>query len=324
MFAMKAGTAGEPGIQKLWACCHAHRFSQFAAQRDPMHTRDATPGGEEAMVDAMAVALAQVANASLCCSGGASLAAGPAPSAGQAASQRDNRIRRGQHRTRPSSRRFVLPQVTVIEPTVRREVLDVVVAEGRIVDVLPPGSGPYEGYDCLDVHRGCFILPALTDMHTHLPPDNVLNLIDLFLLLFLTHGITTIRDAGDIDGTSLPQYRDGIATGRFIGPRSFAAGPFLVKGRTRWKNIMHVDGPGDAERIARELVRQGMQCMKLYENLTVDEIAALERAASQHGLITLGHVPTPLGIEEAKLADAQHFFGVAPLHRCRGTMCSIA
>jgi len=134
----------------------------------------------------------------------------------------------------------------------------------------------------------------------------------MFLLLFLTHGVNTIRDAGDTDGTSLPAYLQGMADGRFIGPRSFAAGPFINKGSTRWTNTLHVDSPVDAERIARELVRRGARCMKLYENLTVDEIAALERAAAEHGLVSLGHVPTKLGIEEARLKDAQHFFGVAP------------
>ncbi|MBV8031584.1 MAG: amidohydrolase family protein [Betaproteobacteria bacterium] len=264
---------------------------------------------DDDMVDAVAAALAQIANASLCCSG-AHQAPIPVP-AGMAA-RKTGRPARGRHRSRPASTRFVLPHVTVIEPAVRQTTADVVVAEGRVVDVLPPGSGPYEGYDVLAAYRGCFVLPALTDMHTHLAPHNLFDLIPLWLLTYLTHGITTIRDAGDVDGTSVREYHDGIRGGRFIGPRSFPAGPFIVKGETRWTNVIQVNEPADAEGVARELVRRGMKCMKIYENLTVEEIAALERAASQHGLNTLGHVPTRLGIEEAKLRDAQHFFGVAP------------
>jgi hypothetical protein len=206
----------------------------------------------------------------------------------------------------------VLPGVTVVEPTVRTEAADVVVADGRIADVLPPGSGPYADYEALADYRGGFVVPALVDMHTHLPPDNILGLIDLFLLLFLAHGVTTIRDAGDMDGTSLPAYLEGMAAGRFLGPRSFAAGPFVNKRPARWRNSLNVETPSDAEQIARELLRRGARCMKLYENLTVDEIAALERTAAAHGLCTLGHVPTKLGIEDARLADAQHFFGVPP------------
>jgi hypothetical protein len=280
----------------------------------PPMQRGSAPRDEDldATVDAVVAALGQLARSSACCGGGES-PLGMAPRApGLSDVGSHGRRKRGRHRTRPVSRRFVLPQVTVVEPTIRREEADVLVADGRIVDVVPPGGGPYQGYDVLDAYRGCFITPALVDMHAHTPPHNILSLIDLFFLLFLTHGVTTIRDAGDTDGTALPESLDGLATGRFIGPRTFAAGPFIIKGSTRWSNVLIVNEPGDADRIARTLVARGAKCMKLYENLTVDEIAALERAASEHGLVTLGHVPTRLGFEEALLADAQHFFGIAP------------
>src|SRR5262249_22830008 len=146
------------------------------------------------------------------------------------ASRRRGRGRRAGHRTRPVSDRFVLPEVTVLEPTVGRQVADVLVAGGVVVDVVPPSrDAAYLGYRRLDAYRGCFVLPALTDMHAHLPPHNVLGLIDLFTLLFVAHGVTTVRDAGDTDGTSLPESRDALASGRLLGPRLFSAGPFVNK-----------------------------------------------------------------------------------------------
>jgi cytosine/adenosine deaminase-related metal-dependent hydrolase len=286
-----------------------HATLRQAAPAAPQFLGAALRRDEEA--DALAAALADLRHrASACCGAAASSDTGAAPEAirrDQGASPA-----RGRHRSKPTSRRFVLPEVTVVEPTVRSELADVLVTDGRIADVLPPRSGPYAGYDVLSDYRGSFVLPALTDMHSHLPPDNLLGLMDLFLLLFLTHGVTTIRDAGDTDGTSLPAYQQGMKESRFIGPRSFAAGPFVNKGPTRWTNTLQIRSPGDAQGIARELLRRGARCMKIYENLSVEDIAALERAAAEHGLMTLGHVPTKLGIEEARLADAQHFFGVAP------------
>jgi hypothetical protein len=262
-------------------------------------------------VDEIVHALLQLRQTAACCSGGTQEAMPIAP-----APRRNGARRRGRHRTRPLSDRFVLPEVTVLEPTAGRQVADVLVAGGRVVDVVRPNAAAAcEGYERLDMYRGSFVLPALTDMHSHLPPHNVLALTDLFTLLFLVHGVTTVRDAGDTDGTSLPESRDGLASGRYIGPRLFCAGPFVNKRGTlryRWSNSLWVDGPGDADAIARALVARGARCMKLYEGLTVEDIAALERAAAEHGLVTLGHVPTELGLEEAKLADAQHFFGVAP------------
>jgi hypothetical protein len=267
---------------------------------------------ESELVDAIAAGLLQLMQASTCCSGRHPPAATPTFPTRSAGAQR----KRGLHHTRPLSTRFVLPGVTVIAPAEGKQVADILVDGGRVVDVLPPGAGgTFEGYQVLETYRGCFVMPALIDMHAHLAPHNVFNLVDLFLLLFLAHGVTTVRDAGDTDGTSLPESRDGLASGRYIGPRLFSAGPFINKRGTlryRWKNSLWLDTPADADAIARALVARGSQCMKLYEGLTVEDIAALERAAAEHGLVTLGHVPTPLGLEEAKLADAQHFFGVAP------------
>jgi imidazolonepropionase-like amidohydrolase len=268
---------------------------------------------DDGSVDEVVAALIQLRRSAACCAGGTAPLETPnvAP-----APRRRGRRQRGRHRTQPLSDRFVLPEVTVLEPTVGRQVADVLVADGSVVDVVAPsGDATYEGYERLEAYRRCFVMPALTDMHSHLPPHNVVGLIDLFMLLFLAHGVTTVRDAGDTDGTSLPESRDGLASGRFVGPRLFCAGPFINKRGTeryRWSNSLWVDGPGDADRIARTLVGLGARCMKLYEGLTVEDIAALERAATEHGLVTLGHVPTQLGLEEARLADAQHFFGVAP------------
>lgn len=225
----------------------------------------------------------------------------------------EGRVPRGRpHHFEPTSRRFVLPRVRAIEPGESTEEVDLVVDGGRIADRAPPGAGPREGYEVLETYAGAFVTPGLVDMHGHLPPDNVLRLTGLFLLLHLAHGVTAVRDAGDVDGTAMAAARDGLAAGHFVGPRLFAAGPFVTRGRPRWRNSVRVDRAPSADAVAAALRAGGAACMKLYENLAPDDIVALERAARDHGLVTLGHVPTPLGFEDAPLADAQHFFGVPP------------
>ncbi|MBL8679931.1 MAG: amidohydrolase family protein [Myxococcales bacterium] len=257
-------------------------------------------------VEETARAIVDLARRSSCC--------GPrlASEVGAALPARARASKRRRHRVRPTSCRFVLPEVTVVEADVSRTVGDLLVADGRIVDLVPVGTAVSPDFERLPQYRGCFVTAALVDMHGHFPPDNILGLTSRFLLLHLAHGVTTVRDAGDVDGTATPAVRDGLADGRFVGPRVFSSGPFVTRAPARWGNSLFVEGPADAERIALELRRRGMQCMKLYENLRRDEIVALERAAREHGLVTLGHVPTALGFEDAPLADAQHFFGVAP------------
>jgi hypothetical protein len=280
-----------------------------------MTTDDRSDGGEVAHDDviAIAAALCDLRRAARCCCG---VAGAPivdqrgAPAVATVGGARRRSRSRARHRALPVSRRFVLPAVHLIEPAQGREVVDLIIADGRIADAVAPGSTLPAGHDVLDAYRGWYVLPALIDMHGHLPPDNVLRLTGLFLLLHLAHGVTTVRDAGDIDGTGVPAARHGIADGRFLGPRIIESGPFVTRGVPRWPNSIVLGD--DLAGIAAGIRASGARCVKLYEYLTVPDITELERQAAEHGLLTLGHVPVTLGIDEAPLRDAQHFFGVPP------------
>lgn len=257
------------------------------------------------MVTEVARAIAQLGVGSACC-GIASAFGRKLPATTVPLSSRDIVL------PKPRATKFVLPRVYVIDPGEPPREADVVIAAGKIEEIAPAGSAAIPGYLSLAECTGAFVAPGLVDMHTHLPSDNVLQLTGLFLLLHLAHGVTTVRDAGDLDGTAVPAARRGFEAGLFVGPRIAAAMAFIGRGRPRWPNTVTLHSPDDAPAIARQLRQSGADCMKLYENLEPADIAALERAATEQGLTTLGHVPSRLGIEEAGLRDAQHFFGVAP------------
>jgi len=146
-------------------------------------------------------------------------------------------------------------------------------------------------------------------MHVHLPSHNVLRLTHLFCKLFLVHGVTTLRETGDVDGTATGAFRALEGQGRIL-PR--LAGSFYFVGRPpfRWKNSLEYTGSHDARRIVERVVASGARCIKLYENLGRDDIEQLQREAERAGLQVIGHVPTPLSIEAAGLREPQHFFGV--------------
>ncbi len=220
-----------------------------------------------------------------------------------------------------ASTRFVLPDVTVVEPEGQRlEHVDVTVRDGRIAEIRPAHlrgvdealAEGGERFEVLRQYAGCFVLPGLIDMHAHLPPHNVFNLGGQFALLHLAHGVTSVRDAGDMDGTAVEAVRRGMAEGRYDGPRLFCAGMFVTTGRPRWKNSIVMRSPDEAGAIAERLRSEGYHSMKLYENLTAEMIRALVDAAATCGLRVLGHVPTQLGYETARMPDAQHFFGIPP------------
>ena len=127
---------------------------------------------------------------------------------------------------------FILTDVTVIEPTLSRDTkVTLRVVNGSI----QRGSDGIDGAVTIPELSHTYVLPGLVDMHAHLPPDTPLKLSGYYSLLFLAHGVTTIRDAGDPDGTAVPAARQAIEDGEFPGPRIVSCGPFL-QGRS------HADG----------------------------------------------------------------------------------
>jgi imidazolonepropionase-like amidohydrolase len=182
------------------------------------------------------------------------------------------------------------------------------VSEGRIEAIgnIAAGKG-----DALSAYAGMYVLPGLIDMHSHLPPDNPLQLSSYFTLLNLAHGVTSIRNAGDLDGTAMRAYRDALAKG-YPDIRMFFCDAFISSGKKKWANTILLENPQAADGVAAALKAKGASCIKAYDGLTLPLIDALRIAAEQHGLTLIGHVPQSLRYEQALLPDVQHLMGIAP------------
>lgn len=154
------------------------------------------------------------------------------------------------------------------------------------------------------------VTPGLTDMHAHLPPNNLLDLIPYFSLLYLSHGVTTVRIAGDIDGTGVPYAKNGISKNDFFGPRIFSCDAFVTAGTPRWKNSIVVHSPEEAAQAVLTLKSKGADCIKSYENLNASMIRSIVETAAKEDLTVLGHVPFGLTYQEAAIPDVQHFHGI--------------
>src|SRR5438477_8249832 len=132
---------------------------------------------------------------------------------------------------RPSAQgSFRLGGVTVVNPMQgRRAAATLAVADGAIAEISDGSS------DASLDFAGCFALPGLIDMHVHLPPDNALKLTPSAALLYLQHGVTTIREAGDLDGTAVAAARRLQRDGAHPVPRVFSCGPFVGAGKAGFK-----------------------------------------------------------------------------------------
>jgi imidazolonepropionase-like amidohydrolase len=195
---------------------------------------------------------------------------------------------------------FVLEDVTLIEPGIsRRAGRSLRVEGGSIVSIVAAGqgTGPY---------RGSFALPGLVDMHVHFPPAALPGQTELFAFLFLRHGVTSVRDAGDTDGTSTGPAQKGVEEGAFPGPRIFSCGLFVDGEPPVWSNSLVARNAAEAQAAVAEVERLGFDCVKAYDGLPPEALEALRAEAARKNLPVIGHVPLQVSYEDAKLDDVQH------------------
>jgi hypothetical protein len=199
-----------------------------------------------------------------------------------------------------------LDGVTLIEPGRSRSEARRLVVEGdRIASIQASRGepGPYAGH---------FVTPGLNDLHVHFPPSSLPGQAELFAFQMLRHGITGVRDAGDVDGTASEPARRGVAEERFPGPRIVACGLFVDGEPPLWKNSLVARTPDEGRQAVETLAARGYDCVKAYNELDAPTLAAVREAAHAKGLPVIGHVPRRVAYEEARLDDAQHMIGIPP------------
>jgi imidazolonepropionase-like amidohydrolase len=163
-------------------------------------------------------------------------------------------------------------------------------AEGQLLYAGAEAGAPRRARgDRLIDHSGCFVMPGLIDVHTHLAYGNAKSEEDIDLYsplefralrgLFFAQkvaaaGYTSICSPGDAGQISL-SIRNAIRAGLFDGPRVMAAGPYLTthQGLTDWyptwigvpetsigKLVTNID---EAIEEVRRQVKNGVDCIKL-------------------------------------------------------------
>jgi imidazolonepropionase-like amidohydrolase len=162
--------------------------------------------------------------------------------------------------------------------------------------------------------RGATLMPGLIDAHLHLSWNNAPGIAPIQMMPVEEHVLSTIEmakvvlDAGFTAGrgaaAAKPRLdvvvRDAINAGRIPGPRYTAAGPEITTvgglGDTAPPHIPHeglnlgivVSGPEEIRRTVRELIKHGVDTIKL--NLSGEEITGM------------GAEETPMSEEEVAMA----------------------
>jgi imidazolonepropionase-like amidohydrolase len=177
----------------------------------------------------------------------------------------------------------------------------VVVIEGdRIKAVGRAGSVQVpSGATVIDA-RGKWLIPGLTDMHMH-----VGSRMDMPMGLFLANGVTTIRDPG---GTVSIQrlLRQEIDADKRIGPRMFIAGAILDGNPPVFPTNWIIDTPQRAVSSVNFLIDQGVDCIKVYNNITEPVLEAILKTAAARNTIVIGHVPRIMTMTHAVEMGLDH------------------
>jgi hypothetical protein len=168
-------------------------------------------------------------------------------------------------------------------------------------DATPTASSAY---------AGAYALPGLVDLHVHHPPVLAWGERELFGLLFLRHGVTSVRDVGSFGGGMLEQRRR-IREGELAGPRIFACGPIVDGEPPGWPGARVVLDAEEARAAVSALVEEGSDCVKIYNSLSFHAFAALREEAARLDLPIVGHLPDAVPFEALRGVELQHLMGLA-------------
>lgn len=156
-----------------------------------------------------------------------------------------------------------------------------------------------------------YLLPGLADMHTH-----VMRSEDL--LLYTANGVTTILHMGGAPSDFVDHIQESIDAGEVVGPQIFFA--FMVDGSAALSRF-YVRTPEQARAAVQLAKANGYVFVKVYNNLTPEEFAALVDEGRKLGLPVIGHgvravgLPAALFQGQVMVAHAEEFYYTAFGHR---------
>jgi imidazolonepropionase-like amidohydrolase len=203
--------------------------------------------------------------------------------------------------------------------------VDIVIENGIIVNMIPMDPVNAAGYgrdfqratgDRIVDATGMYVMPGLVEMHTHLPPptgDMGPRGLDYAYRLYLGHGVTTVRDAGNGAGIRLlAEHRKASLANTLVAPRLVLC--------QRWPQPLRAWDAGNTPEKARGQVRefkaQGSDCIKISKSpgQYPDVLEAAVDEGRKLGMFTM--VDLKVSETDARIASnagvksIEHWYGV--------------
>ncbi|MCX7418273.1 MAG: amidohydrolase family protein [Planctomycetia bacterium] len=186
-------------------------------------------------------------------------------------------------------RRTLFTNVMILDCTGAAPYLGEVLVEGNRITTVAREMNQVsqEGVDVID-GGGATLMPGLIESHAHLSIDDAADLVQIGMIppeettliavrnarLYLDCGITSCISAASAKPRTDVVIRNAINKGEIPGPRLLAASPWLTVtgglGDMRTQQMPHMssmaitlDGPEEFRRMTRELIREGVDIIKL-------------------------------------------------------------
>jgi pimeloyl-ACP methyl ester carboxylesterase len=177
----------------------------------------------------------------------------------------------------------------------------VVIAGNRIAAV-GPAAGVHVPVGAQVVEaKALYLIPGLWDMHVHSWEEAFMR--DVFLPLYVAHGVTGIRELGG-QPFNLEQ-RAAITAGTLLGPRMVVGSPFADGPNPTFpERSVRVANAGEAHRAVDSLLAEGYDFVKTYKFLSPAAYRALHERGREVGMEISGEIPISVSLWEA--ADLGH------------------
>lgn len=201
-----------------------------------------------------------------------------------------------------------LTHATLIDGTGRapRADMDVVIRDGRIVDVFRSGSKRLPAGAAVTELRGRYVMPGLIDAHVHLgTQERPAGVMAAVLHHVFMGGVTTVRDMGGRaeivaplaaasrhDTAAMPRVFTGAIVagpgGWFDGERGVLMAGRFTPGQAPM--VRRVDAGSDVARVVRDAKTAGAAGIKIYNTVSPELMARLAAEAHRQGLRVWSHL----------------------------------
>jgi imidazolonepropionase-like amidohydrolase len=186
-----------------------------------------------------------------------------------------------------------ITNVTVIDAVNGLRENQTVVFDGDEIIAVQPADEKVSVTKLIDA-TGKYLIPGLWDFHVHLTYDD--RFVATMPALFLSYGITSVRDTGGLMHKVLPVV-EAMRAENAIAPRVFFAGPLLdgrfvvYDGNDRPEIGVQNATPQQARETIANLKAQGVDFIKIYEMVSPEVFEAMVETANELSLPIDSHVP---------------------------------